>query len=214
MSSRELQVEDRQVEPRAVEVVLVFHVGVAAHEAAHGAVLVIERSSPLASSPSRMAALSSGERGLSAQGVADHLQARADPVAEGLFVLARGDHLVEEGMVGGLLELQQGFALPGDIAGPSGPRAAPPWRAVVLVVGAEGNHDAAGHVVREQVLELTQKGRLGSASERRSPCGASPFRSMGSLVFRSSRSGSMCSLCLALPRAPSPLRSALRLNSA
>ena len=94
----------------------------------------------------------------------DHLEARSDPGRKLALVLARREHLAEEGRVAALHEVFERLArlcdrLAGELARQRHGR-----RPVVLVVGPEGHHDPARNLVRKVMLQLAEKGGLRTAA--------------------------------------------------
>ena len=158
-----LHVEDGEVQPRAVEILEVLDVRVAAHEAADGVALVGSGEEPDAVELAADALAQLGRERRLLDRILNHVQPGSDPRRQLALALARGDELAKEGLVGALDEVRQRLA-GGRDAGAAHVLGHGDLRVlIVVVVGPEGDHDAAGDMVGEEVLQLTEEGGLGPA---------------------------------------------------
>jgi len=86
--------------------------------------------------------------------VPDHVETRPDPGRNLALVLARREHLAEEGRVAALHEVFEGLARLRDPLARELARHRHGRRPVVLVIGPEGHHDPARDLVRKAMLQL------------------------------------------------------------
>ncbi len=160
ISCERLAVEERQVEAGSVEVVEILDVGVAADEAAGGLrrVLGVEEAEGAELAPDRVGELLRQRPVLDR--AANDGEPRIDPRAELPLALLCRDQLSEELGVGSLDEARERLTFGGEALAAKLLRHAHGGALEVLPVGAERNDDSAGHLAREQMGELPEKGGL------------------------------------------------------